>query len=541
MKKHILIISISVFFSSCASIFLPRKQTITINTGNEKAIVYVNNEEFGTGTTVTDQIKKSDDPLQVIIKTPGYKDAYGVLFSTHRPAGYWPLFILNVSNGCLGMMLDVNAPHAGAYDNINDFLVKDKLVIKQNEDKYIHFSNVTFDASKYDVYNVDPWHSKKNLSKNIEDAEKKAKSIGQYRDEMSDLKAGTKTIEEKKVPYSDFFYSENMYKTLKETGYVDTVNKVFTDNNNTLNLSGSIKKLYFYSFETRTTTNVYKRVKLNLTWYIKNTYNEILDSIETNVFSNDFYYYSSTYDTKTDLTKFKLLNRPFADAVDMAYLNLQSNPKFKTYLKMNTNFEITDPVLNLTSPKSIISEKSESTLSSVIVKTKDGHGSGFAITNDGYIITNYHVVAGKFDGVPHAVTIINSEGESVEGKIVRVNKFRDLALIKVDKTFEKVFALPNEKSYKTMQDVYTIGAPKSVELGQSISSGVISTERKANNNYLLQLGMSVNGGNSGGPLYDASGKLHGVIVSKLVGLNTEGVSFAVPAHMIKDYLKLKFE
>ena len=68
------------------------------------------------------------------------------------------------------------------------------------------------------------------------------------------------------------------------------------------------------------------------------------------MFSNDFYYYSSTYDTKTDLTKFKLLNRPFADAVDMAYLNLQSNPKFKTYLKMNTNFEITDPVLNLTSP-----------------------------------------------------------------------------------------------------------------------------------------------------------------------------------------------
>jgi len=51
--------------------------------------------------------------------------------------------------------------------------------------------------------------------------------------------------------------------------------------------------------------------------------------------------------------------------------------------------------------------------------------------------------------------------------------------------------------------------------------------------------MSVNGGNSGGPLYDATGKLHGVIVSKLVGKNTEGVSFAIPAHMIEQYLKLK--
>ena len=123
--------------------------------------------------------------------------------------------------------------------------------------------------------------------------------------------------------------------------------------------------------------------------------------------------------------------------------------------------------------------------------------------------------------------------------VVRVNKFRDLALLKVTKTFEKAFVVSSTKTFKNMQDAYTIGAPKSLELGQSISAGVISNERKANNNNLLQLGMSVNSGNSGGPLFDATGILHGVIVSKLVGENTEGVSFAIPSYLIEEYLKIK--
>jgi len=233
-------------------------------------------------------------------------------------------------------------------------------------------------------------------------------------------------------------------------------------------------------------------------------------------------------------------DKMLGDAVDISYLKLHKNPKLTKYLKQETNFEISDAVLTLPKPSASVIEKTDAASASVIIKRKDGgHGSGFAITNDGYIVTNYHVVAGKIYGKLSAITIITSEGEELEGTIVRTNKFRDLALIKVNKKFEKAFAVPSAKAFKNLQDVYTIGAPKSIELGQSVSTGVISNERKANNNYLLQLGMSVNGGNSGGPLYDATGKLHGVIVSKLIGKNTEGVSFAIPAHMIEQYLKLK--
>ena len=88
--------------------------------------------------------------------------------------------------------------------------------------------------------------------------------------------------------------------------------------------------------------------------------------------------------------------------------------------------------------------------------------------------------------------------------------------------------------------MYTIGAPKSIELGQTVTTGIISNERNANNNELLQLSMPVNGGNSGGPLFNKTGVLDGVIVAKLVGESTEGISFAIPAYKIGAYLKISY-
>ena len=58
---------------------------------------------------------------------------------------------------------------------------------------------------------------------------------------------------------------------------------------------------------------------------------------------------------------------------------------------------------------------------------------------------------------------------------------------------------------------------------------------------MLQLSISINSGNSGGPLYDKNGVLHGVVTSKLVGYATEGVGFAIPSYLIQDYLNISFK
>ena len=173
------------------------------------------------------------------------------------------------------------------------------------------------------------------------------------------------------------------------------------------------------------------------------------------------------------------------------------------------------------------------------MKTKTGHGSGFAISNDGYLLTNYHVVAGELAGDSTEIWIVQPGGGKLKADLVRFNVYRDIALLKVDSAFSKAFLLNDVKTHKAFQEVYTIGAPMFAELLKSYQKGTISNDRSAFGVDIIQVSMAINGGNSGGPLFDSTGKLHGVTVSKLIGFSTEGIGFAIPAHKLSEYLNIR--
>jgi S1-C subfamily serine protease len=536
MRKTILILTCFILFSGCASVFIPKKERITINTGQEKAIVYVQRLEFGKGSFVSGKVnKKENNALQVVVQTEGYKEEHYALIKTHRPIAFWLLQILNLPfiiylGG--GNTIDFATDKLKSFNKVNECPVIYKVETRNETEKYIDFTNIKVSIKdknkdfskisvKYVVGKVDNQISiaEKDAVINNKLAEKNA-----LMNKKNEKKRYLEEMYEKGIKYDDVTYSNKIHETLRKTGYIDTINKVFTDNINTLVLEGNIKKIIVYEISKKSSFGTYYKSKLYTTWYIKNSYSEILDSIVSQDYSGEFLSSEETY----------------GDAVEVSYLKLHKDPKFTKYLKQESDFAIKDPLLNLQKPINAVLEKTDASAAAVIIKRKGGgHGSGFAITNDGYIITNYHVIANKFGGKPAEVTVITNEGQELEATIIRINKFSDLALLKVNKSFEKAFTVSGVKAFKNMQDVYTIGAPKSLELGQSISAGVISNERKSNNNNLLQLGMSVNGGNSGGPLYDEMGTLHGVIVSKLIGQNTEGVSFAIPGYLIEEYLNLK--
>lgn len=355
------------------------------------------------------------------------------------------------------------------------------------------------------------------------------------------------TNEDKAINYNDTKFSYNIYKTLKKTGYIDTVNVIFKDANNTLILEGNIKKINTFTITGKYLSSYYKS-KIYLTWYIKNTFGEILDSLETTAFSGEFSNIYSVANTGINVStsvNYDNYYKMVADAIDISYINLHKTELISNHIKKQNNFKINDPILNLKKSKSIISDKLDASMACVTVKvSKDkkdmGHGSGFAISEDGYIITNYHVIASEIKDKPYDIKIILSNSKEYEAKVIRVNKYRDVALLKIEGKFEKAFTISSTKSFRNMQDIYTIGTPKSVELGQTVSSGIISNERTSDASNLLQLSMSVNSGNSGGPVFDSNGNLHGIIVAKLIGTNTEGVSFAIPTYLLEDYLNLKF-
>lgn len=331
------------------------------------------------------------------------------------------------------------------------------------------------------------------------------------------------------------------YKTLKISGYADTVNHLFFDYINFVNLSVKINRINFYTLGGAKNSKQQARLKLYVKWKFKNSFDEPIGEADTEGFSGNYTSENFSVVDYFESNPEKLRQMVF-EAFTAAFINLQANAAFTKAMVYNTDYTITDSVLVLPAPTAVITSKADAAEACVMLRNDETHGSGFVITTNGYIISSYNAIeeTAKKKEDSTTIKVITASGEELKGKIVRFNRFRNVALVKVDKAFEKVFKIPSEKTFKVLQNVFTIGTPKSVELGQSLSAGIISAERKVNNNYYIQMNMSINSGNSGGPLFDESGALQGMVVARLSGKNTEGVSFAVPAILLEHYLKLKF-
>lgn len=552
MKRVIFLLFVSLLFSGCASIFLPKKQKVVFVTNHADSKVYADKEEIGSGKIFTARIAKEGRAKQIVVKTPGYKDTYAAIVPSRRQTAYWFLQIPNpIWLGYVGFFADAISPKNMGYQKAINIPVNGKLVYRGEKDKYVDISGIGLDINNKDkdIRSYSVRFSEKGLEEKIKEAEKKTDdktARDEAKKEKKKNKRQPEDVQDKEIKYDDTKFSYNVYKTLKHTGFVDTVNRFFSDYNNSVYLEGNIHKLNIYTIVGKR-FGYYNRCKVFLTWYVKNNFGELLDSVVTSEYSGDFVlrYYYSMYASREEIERIKneyqeQVGKMFGDAIDISYLNLHKNPAFTKYLRQETDFAIKDPLLIIPEATAYVADKLEAGGASVIVKTKDGHGSGFAISQDGYVITNYHVVASRNNNQPNSVTIVNQAGEEMPGTVVRYNKFRDVALIKTNAVFEKPFKITTIKSFKNLQDVFTIGAPKSIELGQTISTGIISNERKANNNNLLQLNMGINSGNSGGPVFDDAGTLHGVIVSKAIGKNTEGIGFAIPGYLLEEYLNISF-
>lgn len=532
--------------SSCNLILMPSKQKVTVTTSNENSVVFADNEEVGRGTNFTVKIKKSG-AKQIVLQTPEYKDEYIVVMPQKKSPLFYPFLILEAP--FMYPLLLSGLPKTFEYDKNLKFENSIKLGIRTESQKYINLSSIRLNIKNKNkdlqVYYIS---SKGNVYANIDKAvADNAINMqkAEIREQKKVEKKGKKNylVNDNEVKSEDTEFSEIIFKTLKKTGYIDTVNKVFQDNNNTIVIEGEIQKADIFniskgSFGSAQSINLggYQKLGLGIQWFIKNSYGEVLDSVFVYEYSGDF---------KTTYSSFGINNTSeliYDDAVDRSYFKLRKTEEFLKNLDMNTDFASKDEKLTIAEPKASVKEVADASLASVIIKRKDkGHGSGFAISNDGYILTNFHVISGKTIDKQEEIKVILSNGEELDAKIVRFNRARDIALLKVDYKFEKAFLLKSSKDFKNLQEVYTIGAPKSIELGQTVTLGLISNERKANNNNVLQLSMSINGGNSGGPLFDKSGVLHGVIQAKLVGYSTEGVGFAIPSYMIQEYLNLSIK
>ncbi len=163
-----------------------------------------------------------------------------------------------------------------------------------------------------------------------------------------------------------------------------------------------------------------------------------------------------------------------------------------------------------------------------------GKGSGFIVSEDGYVLTNNHVVDGA-----DKINVSLSDGRTLEGKVVGKDPTFDIAVVKIEADEDlPVLEMGNSKDTEVGQWVVAIGNPFGLE--HTVTVGVISAKNRSvhagNVNFdgFLQTDAAINPGNSGGPLLDLEGKV--------IGINTaivpyaQGIGFAIPIDMARDVM-----
>jgi serine protease Do len=166
-------------------------------------------------------------------------------------------------------------------------------------------------------------------------------------------------------------------------------------------------------------------------------------------------------------------------------------------------------------------------------------GSGFIITEDGYILTNYHVVE-EANKMNYPIKVATYSGDEYDAVIVGYDEENDVALIKIDATGLSPVTIGSINDTKVGETVYAIGNPLG-ELTYTFTNGIVSAlDREINTESgisinMFQTNVTINSGNSGGPIINSFGEVIGIASAKYSSTGVEGLGFAIP---IEDAMKI---
>lgn len=165
------------------------------------------------------------------------------------------------------------------------------------------------------------------------------------------------------------------------------------------------------------------------------------------------------------------------------------------------------------------------------VGTSTTAGSGFIISADGYILTNFHVIEpAQQNNVPAIVSL--HDGSEFNAEIIGYEISNDVALLKINATGLNPAVIANSDNIRVGQTIYAVGNPFG-DLVYTMTDGIVSAldrivtvDRKIISTF--QFSAAVNSGNSGGPIYDTNGEVVGIVTAKIMRNQVEGIGFAIP-------------
>lgn len=158
------------------------------------------------------------------------------------------------------------------------------------------------------------------------------------------------------------------------------------------------------------------------------------------------------------------------------------------------------------------------------------HGTGFIVREDGWIMTNAHVVKGM-----KKLVVVTYEGKQFDAVSPYMDEESDLALVKIKGSGLPTAKLADSSSLEVGETVVAIGTPISFALRNSVSVGVVSgIDRSIHSTYrLIQTDAAINPGNSGGPLMNLAGEVIGVNSLKFAAVGVESLGFSIPVDTVR--------
>jgi serine protease Do len=508
----VLLVVTSILFSSCASILNGKYQKININkkAGDE---ILINGEPA--------QMKKGKylfgrdlKPKQITIKSDNYKDENIVIMQYKKS----PLYIMSWIPFGILLYPPLHDRGVKSWNYDNEIISYQKTpTIKQRpeEAKRIKVNSVSIDLDKSSAKNRYFPTYRNYLRK---DSKKKAVS--------TDMK--------EEIKIENTIFSLVLNDLLAEKGYIDTTGSVLKDSYlGNLLLNATIKDYTIHHIANRYYTRfggmVY--VDIEIEWEVLDYYKKPIYTQITKSKSGQF--------AIQDYEKInKVIAESMKDVMEGSLIEFLSTEKVDFLLHDKSELakeKVFDEIL-IARNSNKVSNLSETVKSTLTVKTKKGFGSGFLISGDGYIITNYHVVSD-----PKDLKVVLNDKSEYGAEIVRVSKIYDLALLKIKASNLLSFSFSLSEEIPIASEIYAIGTPTAEDLSQTISRGIVSGIRTVDNYKLIQTDASINSGNSGGPIVNKNGEVVGVVSSKLKGFGVEGVAFGIPATEIFDKLNIKIQ
>lgn len=499
-----LVMAMPIIFSSCASILNGKQQKIAIHTNSEDSKVFLNGKLEGEGKIVETMVDRNAQSQQITIEREGYKDQNLVVSQEKKS----PLYILSWIP--FGVLLYPPFYDVGpkSYDYNKEVLLKkeDQMIDSRTDsEKYVFIQKTGFDLQEEGL------NIKTITKRNYIKGNEKFKEL---------------TSNDEKIEFDNSIFSSTLNDLLLKYNYIDTTGTILKKKTNSLYVNASVKNVDIFDVTNYAARKYqpYLTSEVTIEWELTDIYGQPQYKEKIKGESGEFRVLGDHQESL-----YNCLN----DAVTSSYLKFMNAPELRQLLNKEENMELHFEDIALKKGE-IPSEIEQAMQASVTVKTNLGHGSGFVVSSDGYIVTNLHVIANA-----KKIEVISADQLPFEAVLIRQNEYKDLALLKVEKAFSYSFPISLEKNYKIGDDIYAIGTPNSIELGQSLSKGIISGERNSEEDRYIQTDASVNTGNSGGAMINGKGVLLGVINSKMSGIGVEGIGFAIPAFEIGKALFIK--